>query len=92
MHAQAADRLRAVGYTVVGAYLSPSHDAYVQPKAKGLGTFGFSSGFRLAIARKASDLRMQRACLVAVWVNYIDVASLTWNKMLVMLARPATHK
>jgi nicotinic acid mononucleotide adenylyltransferase len=52
MHS-AADRLRAAGYDVRGAYVSPSHDAYVQPKSRSLGTIGLSSGFRLAVADRA---------------------------------------
>jgi nicotinic acid mononucleotide adenylyltransferase len=52
MHA-AATRLRAAGYHVCGAYLSPSHDGYVQPKADWLHTVGLSAGFRLEVARRA---------------------------------------
>ena len=39
----AADRLRAAGYDVLRAYVSPSHDGYVQPKARGLRTLGLSA-------------------------------------------------
>jgi hypothetical protein len=50
---QAAARVRQVGFHVCAAYLSPSHDGYVQPKARNLGTIGLSAAFRLALARKA---------------------------------------
>ena len=52
LHA-AADRLRAEGCHILRAYVSPSHDGYVQPKAIATGTFGLSAGFRLAVARLA---------------------------------------
>ena len=38
---------------MVGGWLSPSHDAYLQPKAAALGTIGLSAGFRLEVARRA---------------------------------------
>ena len=49
----AADRARAAGYHVLGSFISPSHDGYVQPKAASLGTFGLSARFRLEVARRA---------------------------------------
>merc|ERR1719369_2533150 len=49
---QAAARVEAAGFGVLGAWLSPSHDGYVQPKAKSLQTPGFSAPFRLELARK----------------------------------------
>ena len=49
----AADRLRAAGYDVLRAYVSPSHDGYVQPKARGLSTLGLSAAFRLEVAQRA---------------------------------------
>jgi len=54
---QAAARVEAAGYGVAGAWLSPSHDGYVQPKATSLSTIGFSAPFRLEVARRlvASD-------------------------------------
>lgn len=52
LHA-AADRLRTEGYKVVRAYVSPSHDGYVQPKAAASCTIGLSAGFRLEVARRA---------------------------------------
>ena len=52
LHA-AAERLRLEGYEVIGAFVSPSHDDYVQPKAQSLNTIGLSARFRLAIARRA---------------------------------------
>lgn len=49
----AADRLRREGYDVVRAYVSPSHDGYVQPKAASTGTMGLSANFRLEVAQRA---------------------------------------
>ena len=51
----AAERVRAAGYHVLGAHLSPSHDGYVQPKAASLGTPGLSAPLRLEIARRAAE-------------------------------------
>jgi len=59
---QARKRLEAKGYGVVGAWASPSHDDYVQPKARSNGTMAFSAAFRLEIARRA----MQSDSLVDV--------------------------
>ena len=64
LHA-AATRLRAAGYHVAGAYLSPSHDGYVQPKAQSLHTPGLSAPFRLAVARAA--VRDDPLVSVAAW-------------------------
>jgi len=50
---QARNRLEKVGYKVVGLWLSPSHDAYLQPKAKSLNTIGLSAGFRLEVSERA---------------------------------------
>lgn len=50
---QARERLEAEGYSVVGAWLSPSHDGYVQPKAASLRTPGLCASFRLELARRA---------------------------------------
>lgn len=50
---QAAKRLETIGYSVVGLWLSPSHDGYLQPKARGLGTIGLSAPFRLEVAQRA---------------------------------------
>mmetsp|Transcript_90768 Transcript_90768/g.143449 ORF Transcript_90768/g.143449 Transcript_90768/m.143449 type:complete len:257 (+) Transcript_90768:55-825(+) len=49
---QAAARLSEAGYHVAGAYLSPTHDGYVQPKAMRMGTVGLSNSFRLEVARR----------------------------------------
>eukprot|EP00929_Paragymnodinium_shiwhaense_P079057 TRINITY_DN4108_c0_g1_i1.p1 TRINITY_DN4108_c0_g1~~TRINITY_DN4108_c0_g1_i1.p1 ORF type:complete len:278 (-),score=43.90 TRINITY_DN4108_c0_g1_i1:350-1126(-) len=61
---QAAKRLEEAGYGVVGAWLSPSHDRYLQPKAQSLGTIGLSAPFRLALASEA--------------VNADDFVSIGW--------------
>jgi len=52
MH-QAVARLHIEGFDVVGAWLSPSHDGYVQPKAKKMDTIGLSAKFRLEAAKRA---------------------------------------
>lgn len=52
LHA-ALDRLRSEGIEVLGSYVSPSHDTYVQPKAAAAGSFGLSGQFRLELARRA---------------------------------------
>jgi len=49
LHA-AAEALLTAGYAVLGAWISPTHDDYVQDKAARKGTVGFSSHFRLAMA------------------------------------------
>lgn len=48
---QSVLRLTKEGYTVIGAWLSPSHDLYVQPKARKNGTIGLSAPFRVKAAR-----------------------------------------
>jgi hypothetical protein len=50
---QSIIRLRQVGYTVIGAWLSPSNDLYVQPKAEYQKTIGLSAAFRVEAARRA---------------------------------------
>merc|ERR1719401_1470795 len=50
---QARARLEEQGFIVIGMWLSPSHDGYVQPKAKALQTVGLTSAFRLEVARCA---------------------------------------
>mmetsp|Transcript_16671 Transcript_16671/g.67225 ORF Transcript_16671/g.67225 Transcript_16671/m.67225 type:complete len:249 (-) Transcript_16671:1448-2194(-) len=57
--------LEARGYVVVGAYLSPSHDAYVGPKAARLGTAAFSAALRLELTRRA--VRDVPRVAVAAW-------------------------
>lgn len=59
---KARDRLEQVGFVVVGAWLSPSHDGYVLPKAANLETPGLPADFRLILA----DLITQGDDLVAV--------------------------
>lgn len=53
---QARERLEAAGYRVLTAWLSPSHDGYVQPKCSRLRTVGLSAPFRLELARRALEL------------------------------------
>jgi len=52
---QARERLESEGFAVIGAWLSPSHDGYVQPKASSLRTPGLSSAFRLELAQRATE-------------------------------------
>jgi nicotinic acid mononucleotide adenylyltransferase len=47
---QAASRLERAGYDVVGAWLSPSHDLYVRPKADKLQTVWLSAPLRVELA------------------------------------------
>jgi nicotinic acid mononucleotide adenylyltransferase len=47
---QAASRLERAGYDVVGAWLSPSHDLYVRPKADNLQTVWLSAPLRVELA------------------------------------------
>lgn len=50
---QAAARLEKDGYAVLGAYLSATHDNYVGPKCRRLGTMALSGAFRAEVARRA---------------------------------------
>jgi len=50
---QAIKRLEQEGFCVLGAWLSPSHDLYVQGKARSLNTIGLSAAFRHEIAARA---------------------------------------
>merc|ERR1719502_798864 len=52
---QARERLEKEGYSVIGAWLSPSHDSYVLPKAASFGTPGLRADFRLELARRAVE-------------------------------------
>ena len=52
---QAKVRLVKAGFSVEVAYLSPSHDLYVQPKCTNLKTIGFSDKFRMEVVKKAVD-------------------------------------
>ena len=62
---QAAARLQEDGFEVVGAWVSPSHDGYVQPKAWSLGTVGLSTAFRLKLADHATE--DDRLVAVGAW-------------------------
>jgi len=50
---QAQARLEKDGYAVVGAWLSPSHDMYVLPKADDKETFGLTAKYRIELASHA---------------------------------------
>lgn len=52
---QARERLEEVGFRVLGAWVSPSHDVYVQPKALRCRTIGLSGEFRLMVAQHATQ-------------------------------------
>ena len=62
---QAAARLQEDGFAVVGAWVSPSHDGYVQPKAWSLRTVGLSAAFRLKLADHATE--GDRLVAVGAW-------------------------
>jgi len=84
---QAATRLREAGFDVTAAWLSPSHDGYVQPKARKLGTIGLSSAFRLEAARRAvrNDSVLDVACWEAKkpgrWPDFPEVAVALQRKL-----------
>ena len=49
---QAKLRLWYAGYEVVGVWLSPSQDSYLQPKALRLNTIGLSAPFRVEVTKR----------------------------------------
>ena len=49
---QAKLRLWYAGYKVIGAWLSPSHDFYLQPKAFVAKTIGLSAEFRVEVTKR----------------------------------------
>jgi len=51
---QAADRLEDAEYAVVGAWLSPLSDRYVQEKMRRTGEPAFSARFRIELARRSA--------------------------------------
>lgn len=51
---QAKERLEREGWGVLAAWASPSHDGYVGPKARSLGTMHLSGEFRLKVAECAT--------------------------------------
>ena len=73
---QAANRLETAGYGVIGAWLSPSHDLYLQPKAKGMRTLGLSAAFRVEAVRRT----VAEDPLVAVgyWESSTDLHPEQW--------------
>lgn len=85
---QAAARLREQGFAVVAAFLSPSHDGYLQPKAKSQGTIGLSAHFRVALARKmlASDPYVQvgswEAFFPGSWPDFPEVCQALRDEIL----------
>ena len=76
---QAAERLESQGYRVVGMWLSPSHDSYLQPKSTHLGTIGLSSDLRLELARRTIsdneliDVSSWEASRDSYWPDYPEV-------------------
>ncbi|CAK9040411.1 unnamed protein product [Durusdinium trenchii] len=84
---QAVDRLHKEGYDVVGAWLSPSHDGYVQPKALKMGTIGLSALFRLEAARRAVledellSIGSWEAKKPGRWPDYPEVAMALQRKL-----------
>eukprot|EP00931_Biecheleriopsis_adriatica_P014228 TRINITY_DN11593_c0_g1_i1.p1 TRINITY_DN11593_c0_g1~~TRINITY_DN11593_c0_g1_i1.p1 ORF type:complete len:233 (+),score=53.81 TRINITY_DN11593_c0_g1_i1:68-766(+) len=52
---QAAERLKQDNWTVIEAYMSPTHDGYVLPKARNLKTLGLSGRFRFELAKRALE-------------------------------------
>lgn len=84
---KAAERLRRAGFEVAGAWISPSHDGYVQPKARKLGTIGLSSPFRLEAARRAVrsddllDVASWEAQKPGRWPDFPEVAVALQRKL-----------
>ncbi|OLP97536.1 Nicotinamide mononucleotide adenylyltransferase [Symbiodinium microadriaticum] len=78
---QAAERLQREGYCVLGAWMSPSHDDYVGPKAFRLGTLHLSSGLRLQLAHfmvREDDLvavGSWEANVTGRWPDFPEVAA-----------------
>ena len=89
---QAAARLEAEGHAVIGAWASPSHDAYVQPKAQKLCTIGLTAPFRLALAAHATAadplvaVGAWEAQQPGTWPDFPEVAENLMEAM--MLALP----
>eukprot|EP00443_Scrippsiella_acuminata_P111525 CAMPEP_0115747520 /NCGR_PEP_ID=MMETSP0272-20121206/93200_1 /TAXON_ID=71861 /ORGANISM="Scrippsiella trochoidea, Strain CCMP3099" /LENGTH=73 /DNA_ID=CAMNT_0003192505 /DNA_START=1 /DNA_END=219 /DNA_ORIENTATION=+ len=52
---QAKARLEQAGYMVLAAFLSPTHDGYVQPKARRLGAVGLSGALRAELATRTIE-------------------------------------
>jgi len=76
---QARKRLEKEGYLVVGMWLSPSHDDYVQPKARNLKTIGLSADFRVEVARRSVkedplvDVGSWESRRVGYWPDFDEV-------------------
>lgn len=77
---QAEQCLQKQGFAVLGAWLSPSHDLYLQPKARHLGTIGLSDKFRLEVARRATEsdplvaVGQWECAQEGYWPDYPEVA------------------
>lgn len=77
---QAAVRLEKEGFRVIAAYASPSHDGYVQPKARSLGVLGLSADFRKEVARLTVEdddlveMASWEADYKGHWPDFPDVA------------------
>ena len=74
---QAKERIDADGYEVIGAWLSPSHDLYLQQKAKKLKTIGLSAAFRV----KAIQLSVDNDPLIDVglWESSLKLSGTDWS-------------
>ena len=76
---QSVNRLTEVGYTVIGAWLSPSNDLYVQPKADFQNTIGLSAPFRVEATRRAIayhpliEVGMWESSVKTYWPDYPEV-------------------
>ena len=73
----AVNKLTREGYGVIGAWLSPSHDLYLQPKAKKFNTIGLSSAFRVEATRLtvADDPFID----VALWESSLNLEGPDWS-------------
>jgi flagellar biosynthesis GTPase FlhF len=70
-------RLHKAGYEVVGAWLSPSHDLYLQPKAKNLKTIGLSAPFRVELIKHT--VAIDSLIDVGLWESSLKLSGSDWG-------------
>jgi nicotinic acid mononucleotide adenylyltransferase len=74
---QAKERIDADGYEVIGAWLSPSHDLYLQPKANKLNTIGLSAPFRVEATRLS--VVNNQLIDVGLWESSLKLSGTDWS-------------
>ena len=70
-------RLYKAGYEVVGAWLSPSHDLYLQPKAKKLKTIGLSAPFRAELIKQT--VAVDPLIDIGLWESSLKLSGSDWG-------------